>query len=166
MAHFASASLYNVTSGGNGWCSGEGAAACGNPNAFGEGILDCDYPAKLSDAERRRHRLRRRSRLLSFHRSRHSQRPRRLCPDRTHGAATAGPASVRKRHDRHLDRDHHLSVPQGQPHLRKLTNRRWYRRNPTTTGSATHDYTTAATRTITLTVTDSYGVTATTTSRR
>ena len=43
--HLASASLYNVTSGGNGWCSGEGAAACGNPNAFGEGILDCDYAA-------------------------------------------------------------------------------------------------------------------------
>jgi subtilase family serine protease len=43
--HLGTSSLYNVTSGGNGWCDGEGAAACGNPNTLGEGILDCDYPA-------------------------------------------------------------------------------------------------------------------------
>jgi hypothetical protein len=43
--HLGSASLYNVTSGGNGFCGGEGAAACGDPNLFGEGVLDCDYPA-------------------------------------------------------------------------------------------------------------------------
>jgi subtilase family serine protease len=43
--HLGTSTLYNVTSGGNGWCDGEGAAACGNPNTLGEGILDCDYPA-------------------------------------------------------------------------------------------------------------------------
>jgi len=36
---------YDVTVGGNGWCDGEGAAACGNPNLSGAGILDCDYSA-------------------------------------------------------------------------------------------------------------------------
>lgn len=43
--HLGSANLYNVTTGGNGYCGGEGAAACGDPNTFGVGILDCDYPA-------------------------------------------------------------------------------------------------------------------------
>ena len=36
---------YDVTVGGNGWCNGEGAAGCGNPNTLGYGIVDCDYPA-------------------------------------------------------------------------------------------------------------------------
>lgn len=36
---------YDVTTGGSGYCGGEGAAQCGNPNRFKEGILDCDYPA-------------------------------------------------------------------------------------------------------------------------
>jgi hypothetical protein len=39
------ADLYNVTEGGNGYCGGEGAAACGDPNTLGEGWLDCDYPS-------------------------------------------------------------------------------------------------------------------------
>lgn len=34
---------YDVTVGGNGWCDGEGAAACGNPNLSSAGILDCDF---------------------------------------------------------------------------------------------------------------------------
>jgi subtilase family serine protease len=39
-----SASLYDVTTGGNGWCGGEGAPQCGNPNSeLGEGAVDCDY---------------------------------------------------------------------------------------------------------------------------
>jgi subtilase family serine protease len=36
---------YDVTVGGNGWCNGEGAAGCGNPNTLGYGVVDCDYPA-------------------------------------------------------------------------------------------------------------------------
>ncbi len=39
---------YNVTAGGNGWCDGEGAAECGDPNTLGVGILDCDFPASGS----------------------------------------------------------------------------------------------------------------------
>jgi len=38
-------SAYDVTVGGNGWCDGEGAAACGNPNTLGYGVVDCAYPA-------------------------------------------------------------------------------------------------------------------------
>jgi hypothetical protein len=37
--------LYDVTSGGNGWCDGNGPAGCANPNSQGEGILDCAYTA-------------------------------------------------------------------------------------------------------------------------
>ena len=43
--HLGGAALYDVTSGGDGLCGGEGAAACGNPNVLGVGVLDCDYPA-------------------------------------------------------------------------------------------------------------------------
>jgi hypothetical protein len=39
---------YNVTAGGNGWCDGEGAAECGDPNTLGFGVVDCDYPASGS----------------------------------------------------------------------------------------------------------------------
>jgi hypothetical protein len=48
--HLGSSSLYDVTSGGNGFCGGAGAAQCGNPNQLtfngaALGVLDCDYPA-------------------------------------------------------------------------------------------------------------------------
>lgn len=42
--HLGSSSLYDVTSGGNGFCDGEGASECGDPNSPGS-VLDCDYPA-------------------------------------------------------------------------------------------------------------------------
>jgi hypothetical protein len=42
--HLGSSSLYDVTTGGNGFCDGEGAAECGDPNSPGS-VLDCDYPA-------------------------------------------------------------------------------------------------------------------------
>jgi subtilase family serine protease len=41
--HIGSSELYDVTSGGNGYCDDIGASQCGNPNKLGEGILDCDY---------------------------------------------------------------------------------------------------------------------------
>jgi subtilase family serine protease len=34
---------YDVTTGGNGWCDGQGAAQCGNPNTLGYGTVDCGY---------------------------------------------------------------------------------------------------------------------------
>jgi hypothetical protein len=43
--HLGGTSLYDVTSGGDGLCGGEGAAACSDPNTLGLGILDCAYPA-------------------------------------------------------------------------------------------------------------------------
>ena len=48
------ADLYDVTSGGNGFCDGEGAAACGDWNLKGAGDLDCDYTAagKVSAGDR------------------------------------------------------------------------------------------------------------------
>jgi hypothetical protein len=39
------AALYDVTTGGDGWCDGEGAPQCGDPNSPSNGIVDCDYPA-------------------------------------------------------------------------------------------------------------------------
>ena len=36
---------YDVTTGGNGWCDGQGAAQCPNPNSLGDGVLDCAYTA-------------------------------------------------------------------------------------------------------------------------
>jgi len=41
-------SHYDVTVGGNGYCGGEGASQCGDPNTLGAGFLDCDYPASGS----------------------------------------------------------------------------------------------------------------------
>jgi hypothetical protein len=36
---------FDVTNGGNSWCDGEGAAQCPNPNSLGHGIVDCAYTA-------------------------------------------------------------------------------------------------------------------------
>jgi subtilase family serine protease len=43
--HLGTGSLYDVTVGGNGFCDGQTAADCGvgNPNALGFGMIDCDY---------------------------------------------------------------------------------------------------------------------------
>jgi subtilase family serine protease len=46
--HHGTSAFYDVTVGGNGWCDGEGAAQCGNPNQLGYGVVDCDYPASGS----------------------------------------------------------------------------------------------------------------------
>ncbi len=43
--HVGNTSWYDVTGGGNGYCDGEGAAACGDPNIYTNGALDCDYSA-------------------------------------------------------------------------------------------------------------------------
>lgn len=40
-----STDFYDVTSGGNGFCDGEGAAECGDWNLKGAGDVDCDYTA-------------------------------------------------------------------------------------------------------------------------
>ena len=48
--HLGGSSLYDVTAGGNGFCGGEGAAQCGDQNddtfdGVPLGVMDCDYPA-------------------------------------------------------------------------------------------------------------------------
>jgi subtilase family serine protease len=48
--HLGSTALYNVTTGGDGFCGGEGAAQCGDANQLtfngvALGTMDCDYPA-------------------------------------------------------------------------------------------------------------------------
>lgn len=48
--HLGTKALYDVTTGGDGFCGGEGAAQCGNwnhstYNGAHLGVLDCDYPA-------------------------------------------------------------------------------------------------------------------------
>ncbi len=158
--HLGSASLFNVTSGGNGWCSGEGAAGCGDPNTFGEGILDCDYPASgttpavgdlACDAG------------TGYNGPTGVGTPKGLGAFAQTGpkATIAGPASVVKGTTSTWTATTTDPFPKG-----KVTSYSWNwgdgtAATVTTTGSATHDYTTAATRTITLTVTDNYGVTAT-----
>jgi PKD domain len=37
---------YDVTTGGNGWCGGQGASQCPDPNASDAGVLDCAYTAE------------------------------------------------------------------------------------------------------------------------
>ncbi|HEX4090217.1 MAG TPA: S8 family serine peptidase [Trebonia sp.] len=37
---------YDVTHGGNGWCDGQGASQCPNPNGYGYGVVDCAYTAE------------------------------------------------------------------------------------------------------------------------
>jgi subtilase family serine protease len=39
------AQAYDVTTGGNGYCDGQGAAGCGDPNNPEVGVVDCDYTA-------------------------------------------------------------------------------------------------------------------------
>jgi hypothetical protein len=41
-AHLGSSSLYDVTAGGNGYCDGEAAGACGTPNSEHGATLDCE----------------------------------------------------------------------------------------------------------------------------
>ncbi|HTW06423.1 MAG TPA: IPT/TIG domain-containing protein [Acidimicrobiales bacterium] len=47
-SHLGAASLYDVESGGDGWCDGDGPGTCGDPNTLGYGIVDCDYTASGS----------------------------------------------------------------------------------------------------------------------
>jgi len=49
--HLGTSAVYDVTTGGNGFCGGEGAAQCGDPNVLpyhtvALGAVDCDFPAK------------------------------------------------------------------------------------------------------------------------
>jgi hypothetical protein len=161
--HLASSSLYDVTSGGNGYCGGEGAAACGDPNTLGAGIIDCDYPAtgstpsvgdRACDA------------LPGYDGPSGVGTPIGLGAFAKTGptAKIAGPTSVVKGTTTKWTATTTDPFAGGS-----VTSYTWNwgdgtANTVTTTGSATHDYVTSGvTRTITLTVKDNYGQTGTAT---
>jgi len=159
--HLGSSSLYNVTSGGDGWCGGEGASTCGDPNTLGDGILDCDYPASgttpsvgdtACDAG------------VGYNGPTGVGTPNGLGAFAKTGpkAKIAGPTSVASGTTNTWTATTTDPFPGGT-----VTSYSWNwgdgtTPTVTTTGSATHDYATGGvTETITLTVTDSYGATGT-----
>ena len=159
--HLGSTSLYDVTSGGNGYCGGEGAAACGNPNAFGDGILDCDYPAtgtviggdRACDA------------LVGYDGPTGVGTPKGLGAFAKTGpsATISGSASVVHATSKTWTAAAKDPFPGGT-----ITGYSWAwgdgtAATVTTIGSAAHTYATAGAYTITLTITDSYGMTGTAT---
>jgi len=157
--HLGSSSLYNVTIGGNGWCDGEGAAACGDPNKQGDGIVDCDYTASGTLA----------TGTLACDAAPGFNGPSGVGTPNGLGAfvrvspaiTIKGPTSVVKGDTNTWTATVTDPSPGG-----KVTSFSWKWGDgtaaaTTTTGSATHAYAAAGTFTITLTVTDNYGVTST-----
>ena len=153
--------MYNVTSGGNGYCDGEGAAACGDPNTLGSGIVDCDYPAAgttpsvgdtACDAG------------VGFNGPTGVGTPNGLGAFEPIGPAAkiTGPTSVASGKTSTWAATTTDPFPGG-----KASSYSWNwgdgtAPSVTTTGSATHAYATGGvTKTITLTVKDNYGVTGT-----
>jgi subtilase family serine protease len=152
---------YDVTTGGNGWCDGEGAAQCGDPNTIGFGIVDCDYTSggvvapgdSACDA------------ASGYDGPTGVGTPSGLTPFTKTGptATIGGPKTVTHGTSNTWTATTTDPFPGG-----KVTSYKWAwgdgTTTTTTTGSATHTYTTGGvTRTITLTVTDNYGQTGTAT---
>lgn len=161
--HLGSSSLYDVTSGGNGYCGGDGAAACGDVNDLGGGALDCDYNVSGSapsagdaacDA------------TSGYDGPSGVGTPNGLGAFEKTGphAKLAGPTSVSHGTKETWTATTSDPFPKG-----KVTKYSWNwgdgtAATSTTSGSAAHTYAKAGkTYTITLTVTDSYGQTGTTT---
>jgi subtilase family serine protease len=152
---------YDVTVGGNGWCGGEGAAGCGNPNSLGYGVVDCDYPAtgttpsvgdRACDA------------LAGYDGPTGLGTPNGLTAFTKTGptATLAGPTSVT-----HGTSNTWTATTTDPFPLGAVTSFTWNwgdgtAATVTSTGSASHTYATGGvTRTITLTVKDGYGITGT-----
>jgi PKD domain len=149
-------SAFDVAAGGNGWCAGEGAAQCGDPNGLGHGIVDCDYTSggtvavgdRACDA------------LAGYDGPTGVGTPDGITMFKKTGpsATISGPTSV----------THGTSgtwtATTKDPFPGGVVNRYSWNwgdgtTTVTTTGSASHTYTTGGvTRTITLTVTDNYGM--------
>lgn len=151
----------DITTGGNGWCDGEGASQCPNPNSSGNGLVDCSYTAggiptvgiRTCDAS------------LGYDGPTGVGTPNGLALFiRTGPSATiSGPATVTHHTSRTWTASTSDPFPGGA-----VTSYKWNWGDGTTTttstGSASHTYATGGvTRTITLTVTDSYGMTGSTT---
>jgi hypothetical protein len=165
--HLGTSSLYDVTSGGSGFCGGEGAASCGNWNheAFNGvalGVLDCDFPATGStpaagdlacDAG------------PGYDGPSGVGTPNGLSVFAKTGptATIAGPKSVTDGTTNTWTATVKDPFPGGT-----VSSYTWNwgdgtADTVTTTGSAKHDYTSGSSRTITLTVKDNYGMTGTAT---
>jgi subtilase family serine protease len=152
---------YDVTTGGNGWCAGAGAADCPNPNSQGFGIMDCAYTAggavavgdRACDA------------LTGYDGPTGVGSPNGLTMfTRTGPSATiTGAATV----THGTSQTWHVTVSDPFPGG-AVTSYHWAwgdgSSSTTSTGSAAHTYATGGvSRTITLTVTDNYGMTGTAT---
>ena len=165
--HLGLSSLHDVTAGGTGFCGGEGAAQCGNANQLEYnstplGVMDCDFPATGSTAS---------AGDLACDAGVGYDGPTGVGTPSGLGAfAKTGPTAT-------------FSGPKSVAHG---TSNKWtvsakdpypagtissYSWNwgdgsastTTTTGSASHDYAATGSRTIILTIKDSYGVTGTAT---
>lgn len=147
---------YDVTTGGNGWCDGQGAAQCPNPNSLGYGVVDCAYTAggavavgdRACDA------------LAGYDGPTGVGSPNGLTMfTRTGPSATiSGPATV----THGTSQTWHAATTDPFPGgpVTKYTWNWGDGSSSTSAGSAWHTYATGGvTRTITLTVTDSYGMT-------
>ncbi|HEV2371598.1 MAG TPA: PKD domain-containing protein [Streptosporangiaceae bacterium] len=152
---------YDVTTGGNGWCDGEGAAQCGNPNTLGNGIVDCAYTPSGTIAPGDRAC----DALTGYDGPTGVGTPKGLTPFTQTGpsATISGPASVVHGASSTWTATATDPFPGGT-----VTSYTWNwgdgTTTTTTTGSAAHTYTTGGvTRTITLTVTDNYAQTGTAT---
>jgi hypothetical protein len=152
---------YDVTTGGNGWCDGEGAAQCGNPNTLGFGLLDCDYTAAMSVAPGDRAC----DALSGYDGPTGVGSPNGLTSFMKTGptAKISGPASVVHRTSHTWTAAATDPFPGGT-----VTSYTWRwgdgATTTTTTSSAAHTYVNIGlTRTITLTVRDNYGQTGTAT---
>ncbi len=153
---------YDVTTGGNGWCAGQGAAQCPNPNSFGYGTVDCAYTAggtpavgdRACDA------------LSGYDGPTGVGTPNGITMFTKTGpsATISGPTTV----THGTSQTWHAAAADPFPGG-TVTSFTWNwgdgtASTTTTTGTAAHTYATGGvTRTITLTVTDNYGVTGTAT---
>jgi subtilase family serine protease len=151
---------YDVTVGGNGWCSGPGAAGCNDPNLQGAGVVDCAYTAagtpnvgdRACDA------------LAGYDGPTGVGTPNGLTAFTRTGPTPKmnGPTSVTHAISATWTATTTDPFPGGA-----VTTYTWNwgdgtKPTVTTTGAASHTYAGAATRTITLTVKDNYTMTGTT----
>ena len=148
---------YDVTTGGNGWCAGQGAAQCPDPNSLGYGTVDCAYTAAGTPAVGDRAC----DALAGYDGPTGVGTPDGLAMFTKTGpsATISGPTSVPHGTSQTWKAAVADPFPGGT-----VASYTWNwgdgSRSTTTTGTAGHTYATGSvTRTITLTVKDAYGVT-------
>jgi len=148
---------YDVTNGGNGWCEGQGASQCPNPNSLGYGVVDCAYTAAGSVAVGDRAC----DALTGYDGPTGVGSPNGISMFKQTGpsAAIAGPGAVTRGSSAKFTAAVSDPFPGGV-----AVHYHWNwgdgTTSNTTTGSASHTYSAGGvTRVITVTVTDNYGAT-------